>query len=231
MSVLTVGDSVNFKPDGVTPYRMVGIPDGLGAYDNGDGTFTLVMNHELPVNVAGGIATPVGEIRAHGNASAFVSKWTIDKSTLQVLKGEDLIQGNTNLFLSNNNPSAGIPHTGYLPGGTTAIGRLCSGDLAAPTAYAWTDPAIGIFYGTAARIFQSGEEMTGIATNITGGGTLGPEANDHYGRQWNWILTDDPNIPGDQSGTAMKCRTADCSRGKTTSLATSATEDHRRWHG
>ena len=31
MSVFSVGESVNFKPDGVTPYRMVGIPDGLGA--------------------------------------------------------------------------------------------------------------------------------------------------------------------------------------------------------
>ena len=46
-SILTVGDSVNPKPDGVTPYRMVGIPDGLGAYDNGDGMFTVLMNHEL----------------------------------------------------------------------------------------------------------------------------------------------------------------------------------------
>ena len=26
---------------------MVGIPDGLGAYDNGDGTMTVLMNHEL----------------------------------------------------------------------------------------------------------------------------------------------------------------------------------------
>jgi hypothetical protein len=47
-SILTVGDSVNLKPDGLTPYRRVGIPDGLGAYDNGDGTFTLLANHELP---------------------------------------------------------------------------------------------------------------------------------------------------------------------------------------
>jgi hypothetical protein len=44
-SILTVGDTVNLKPDGVTPYRMVGIPDGLGAFDNGNGTFTLLMNH------------------------------------------------------------------------------------------------------------------------------------------------------------------------------------------
>ena len=44
---MTVGDSVNAKPDG-TPYRMVGIPDGLGAFDNGDGTFTDVI--DSPVN-------------------------------------------------------------------------------------------------------------------------------------------------------------------------------------
>jgi hypothetical protein len=78
-SILTTGDSVNFKPDGVTPYRLVGIPDGLGAYDNGNGTFTVLMNHEI----AGG----GGVARAHGSAGAFVSKWTIDKQTLQVLKG------------------------------------------------------------------------------------------------------------------------------------------------
>jgi hypothetical protein len=45
-SILTVGDSVNAKPDG-TPYRFVGIPDGLGAFDNGNGTFTVLVNHEL----------------------------------------------------------------------------------------------------------------------------------------------------------------------------------------
>jgi hypothetical protein len=38
-SILTVGDLVN-------SYAMVGIPDGLGAYaNNGDGTFTVLMNH------------------------------------------------------------------------------------------------------------------------------------------------------------------------------------------
>jgi hypothetical protein len=30
-SVLTVGDSVSDKPGSTAPYRMVGIPDGLGA--------------------------------------------------------------------------------------------------------------------------------------------------------------------------------------------------------
>src|SRR5262249_40026280 len=38
-SILTTGDSVG-------TYRMAGIPDGLGAFDNGNGTFTVLMNHE-----------------------------------------------------------------------------------------------------------------------------------------------------------------------------------------
>lgn len=76
-SILTVGDSVG-------GYRMVGIPDGLGAFDNGDGTFTVLMNHEL--------GATVGTVRAHGAKGAFVSKWTIAKESLEVLAGEDLIQ-------------------------------------------------------------------------------------------------------------------------------------------
>jgi hypothetical protein len=203
-SVFTVGDSVNFKPDGITPYRMVGIADGLGAYDNGDGTFTVVMNHEIGGSISGGEIIPLGVARAHGNAGAFVSRWTINKDTLEVLEVQDLISNATSLFLSNNDPSAGIPHTGYHSGDTTVIQRLCSADLAPPTAYAWTDPGTGIFYGTTARIFQSGEESSGFATSVSGGGDLGPESRVDFGRQWNWILTDDPNIPGDQSRTGYE---------------------------
>jgi hypothetical protein len=68
-ALLTVGDSIG-------GYRMVGIPDGLGAFDNGDGTFTLLMNHEL--------GNTAGITRAHGSVGAFVSEWVVDKTTLQV---------------------------------------------------------------------------------------------------------------------------------------------------
>lgn len=50
-SLLSVGDTIG-------GYKMVGIPDGLGAYDNNDGTFTLLMNHEL--------GSTSGTVRAHG---------------------------------------------------------------------------------------------------------------------------------------------------------------------
>lgn len=112
VSILTVGDSVNNKPDG-TPYRLVGVPDGLGAFDNGDGTFTLLVNHEL--------RETAGAVRAHGAKGAFVSKWVIEKGTLRVVHGEDLIQ-----YVSTWNPSAGA----YNP---PAKGVLSSAVCARPT--------------------------------------------------------------------------------------------------
>jgi hypothetical protein len=137
-SILTVGDSVNLKPDG-TPYRLVGIPDGLGAFDNGDGTFTLLMNHEL--------GSTAGIVRAHGARGSFVSKWTIQKGSLRVLHGEDQIQ---RLFVWNG--ATWVQATG--DGGTTRLNRLCSADL--PPVSAFYNAATG--NGYSGRLFMNGEE-------------------------------------------------------------------------
>lgn len=121
-SLLTAGDSV----DG---YRMAGTPDGLGAFDNGDGTFTVLMNHEFNKSAGGP--------RSHGNTNgSFVSRWVVDKSTFQVLSGRDQI---TNLHVTT---------------GTKDIDRLCSADLPAPTAF--YNPKSGLGYD--GRIFMNGEE-------------------------------------------------------------------------
>ena len=116
-AILTTGDSPNPKPDG-SRYRMVGAPDGLGAFDNGDGTFTLLANHGLGVNS--------GIVRAHGARGAFVSKWRIRKSDLAVLAGADLIQKVAKFSLDTGGytePSAGV-----------AFGRFASADLPASSA-------------------------------------------------------------------------------------------------
>lgn len=137
-SIATVGDVLDTKADG-SPYRMVGIPDGLGAFDNGDGTFTLLMNHEL--GATSGIA------RAHGAIGAFVSQWVIDRTTLQVLDVKDAI---SNVQLWND-------ATDSFVSSTYAIGRLCSADLAEQSAYSFTAPD-GTVYGTQDKIFMTGEE-------------------------------------------------------------------------
>lgn len=121
-SLLTVGDAA------ANGYRMVGIPDGLGAYDNGDGTITVLMNHELRPDR--------GIVRAHGSKGAFVSKWIIDKKTLKVLEGSDLIK---QLVLVN---------------GDSVLARLCSADL--PPVSAFYNAASGKGYN--GRIFMDGEE-------------------------------------------------------------------------
>ncbi len=137
IAVLTVGDSVNDKPGTTTPYRLVGIPDGLGAYDNHDGTFTIVMNHEL--------GATNGTVRAHGFAGAFVSQWIVRKSDLAVLHGGDLMKR----VLEWN-----VATMSYQPA-TKPFGRLCSADLAPATAFYNRRTAKGY----AGRIFMDGEEV------------------------------------------------------------------------
>lgn len=130
-SILTTGDSVG-------GYRMAGVPDGLGAYDNGDGTFTVLMNHEL---------TPTqGIARDHGGTGAFISKWVVDKSTLAVLSGSDLIQ---TVYLWNGTQYQATPGA--------VFNRFCSADL--PAASAFFNPATGNGYD--GRIFMNGEETAG----------------------------------------------------------------------
>jgi phosphodiesterase/alkaline phosphatase D-like protein len=150
-SIFTAGDSVNNKPDG-TPYKMVGIPDGLGAFDNGDGTFTLLMNQE--------IGNTLGIARAHGGIGAFVSSWIIDKSTLAVKSGEDLIKK-----VYNWNSAT---QSSEIATSTISFNRFCSADLPSTTAYYNFKTGLG----TQERIFMDGEEggTTGyaLATVATG---------------------------------------------------------------
>jgi hypothetical protein len=135
-SILTVGDAVPTSGGG--SYRMVGKPDGLGAFDNDDGTFTLLMNHEIGANQ--------GAVHAHGAKGAFVSKWTIRKDDLAVVQGEDLIQqvATWNRAASSYNaPATGI-----------ALGQFCSATLAPRAAF--YNAVTG--NGYEARIFMNGEE-------------------------------------------------------------------------
>jgi secreted PhoX family phosphatase len=148
-ALLTVGDAA------ANGYRLVGKPDGLGAFDNGDGTFTLLVNHELAQNA--------GIVRAHGTTGSFVSRWTIDSETHAVLSGEDLIRRQ------------------YVPaaaGGWTAqaitLGGLCSADL--PRQGAFDDPASGT--GTPRRLLLNGEE--GGGGRAFGTVVDGPDAGSSY---------------------------------------------------
>ncbi|HEY1045213.1 MAG TPA: choice-of-anchor D domain-containing protein, partial [Bacteroidia bacterium] len=153
-SVLTAGEYIN-------SYRMCGTPDGVGAYDNGNGTFTLLVNHEF--------GNTAGINRAHGQKGAFVSKWVINKSDLSVVSGADLIQS---VYLWN-----GSNYTKYdvnNPSSSAAFARFCSADL--PEVSAFYNASTGL--GTQERIFMNGEEngnegrgFAHIATGANAGST------------------------------------------------------------
>jgi hypothetical protein len=149
-SILTTGDSVG-------GYRMAGIPDGLGAYDNYDGTFTVLMNHE--------IGSSLGIVRAHGGRGAFVSKLVVDKRTLKVRSGEDLIKR-----VKRFNATTGA----WEPSSALNFSRLCSADLPHD---AFFDRASG--KGTLGRIFMNGEE-SGPEGRSLGTVVTGPDAGTTY---------------------------------------------------
>ena len=50
-ALFSAGDTVPWA-NGPGQYRMLGLPDGLGAHANGDGTTTLFRTRELPASAA-----------------------------------------------------------------------------------------------------------------------------------------------------------------------------------
>lgn len=120
--IITVGEAA------ANGYAMIGVPDGLGAYANADGSMTLLMNHELAGNK--------GTVRAHGQKGAFVSRWVIDVESLQVQRGADLVR-------------ATMP-IGVVQG----FNRLCSADLAPKSAFYNATSGKGY----AGQLFLNGEE-------------------------------------------------------------------------
>lgn len=135
-------------------YEHGGLPDGTGAYDNGDGTITLLLNHEL--------GNSQGVVRAHGAVGAYVEKLIIDQTTLAVVSSSDLMLDVVD--------GAGIVHNAT-NGNGLAFNRFCSADL--PATSAFFNAASGL--GSSARIFLNGEEggATGwaVAHVVTGADT------------------------------------------------------------
>lgn len=114
-------------------YPMVGIPDGLGAYRDGRGEFTLLMNQELTATA--------GAVRRHGERGAFVTELEIDSGNLAVDTGRDLIDPGIEYWdypsqTYRTTPSSGgtNPRDGSdtFAAQSAALARLCSASLTAP---------------------------------------------------------------------------------------------------
>ena len=154
-----VGDEYEIKPlfsvDDKVPlldgapgqqYRMVGIPDGLGAHPNGDGTSTLYMNHELPSTA---LSQPV--VGGPTNRGAFVSRWILDADG-------DPVAGRRayDTVWQENTLIGPAPEVGNA---SRALSRYCSGFLA------------GQRHGFDRPIYLTGEEEATAANSFDGLGS------------------------------------------------------------
>ena len=152
-SLLTVDEAQTNAPN----YVVSGIPDGMGVYADGSGSYTLLSNHEL--------GNTVGAVRSNGKNGAFVSRFSIDPSTLAVSAGADLIPNAAALDYS------GTP--------ATAFGRFCSGDLAESEELYNTVSGNG-YNG---KIFFAGEE-TGLEGRLVGHDAVTGDAKVLTGPGW-----------------------------------------------
>lgn len=103
-------------------YRMVGIPDGLGAHSNRDGTSTVFMNHELGFTA---VSEPV--VGGPKNRGAIVSQWILDVDGDPVAgrRAYDRIYAE-NMLLG---PAPLVGNEAQMP---RQFARFCSGFLAGP---------------------------------------------------------------------------------------------------
>jgi hypothetical protein len=137
--ILSVGDRVPRASDPGQLFQMIGLPDGLGAHANKDGTTTVFMNHET-VNAARSEPL-VGQPLIRGS---FVSKFILGADA-SVLSGDlafDTVYAENVLV----GPIASISNS------TPAFSRFCSGALG------WREA------GFDRPIYFAGEESGGTNT-------------------------------------------------------------------
>lgn len=169
-SILTTGDTVNDadRPGPDRSFRMAGTPDGIGAYDNNDGTFTILMDHEFQARS--------GALRDHGATGSFVSKLVVDKDTLKVVSGDDLVEQ-----VLVYDPATGDYRPGV--GGERQFDRLCSGDLADQSAFLFEGPRGDLGYE--GRILLNGEESSSAGKGRAFAHVAtGTEAGNSYELAW-----------------------------------------------
>ncbi len=141
-SLITNGELTNGLAPGSSAYVPPGIFDGMGAYDNGDGTFTLLVNHEVgasdgyQMNVVGLNANVSG-----ARISRFVIAKDIDGNAANGFQARVLSGGLAYDEVRSVDPT-------FAKGGFT---RFCSANLSEPFQF-------GNGRGFVDRLYLAGEE-------------------------------------------------------------------------
>jgi hypothetical protein len=157
--IATTGDTISGEV-------LRGVPDGMGATKNADGTLTLLSNHEISTSA------DIASKKDTGTWGSSISKMTFDPATKKITKMENWMKSMT--YYNYTTEKWGSTWEQSLPVGTPAtdaygaiigtngINRLCSGDLVPAGGFAFTekDPKTkkNVTYGYKEAIYLTGEE-------------------------------------------------------------------------
>ena len=150
-SLITNGEVTNGLSAGSSVYTPAGIFDGMGAYDNGDGTYSLLVNHELSssagyqyqVQVKAGSAPITSQTITGGRISRFVVAKDLDSNGANGFQSAILAGGVAyNQVIS--------PNASFSLG--SGISRFCSANLSPAGQFAGR--------GLANSLYLAGEETS-----------------------------------------------------------------------
>ena len=157
--IATTGDTISNE-------ILRGVPDGMGAMKNKDGTLTLLSNHEISTSA------DIANKKDTGTWGSSISKMTFDPATKKITKMENWMKSMSYYNYATEKWGStweqslpvGTPATDAYGAiiGTNGINRLCSGDLVPAGGFAYTEKDSktkkSVTYGYKGAVYMTGEE-------------------------------------------------------------------------
>jgi len=151
-SLITTGEVTNGLLPGSSVFTAVGIVDGMGSYDNGDGTYSLLVNHEL-----GNTSGYQYQVQVKAGSTAATTQTVTGARISRFVVAKDIDNNGTNGFQSRV-LDGGLaydqvisPNSAFSLG--SGINRFCSANLAPAGQF-------GGSKGLATSLYLAGEETT-----------------------------------------------------------------------
>ena len=150
--------SLAFAGDTLGGFTIRGIPDGMGAYRNADGTITLLSSHEVPSYAPIGTFAKAAD-KGKPILGTSITKFTLNAAGDRILKASDFISSWS--FYNYNTKTYQASPAGAAPAGQTLgmdnfISRFCSATLVQAGALSFKDGSTTLGYDGA--VYLAGEE-------------------------------------------------------------------------
>ena len=161
--ILPANDAVTINPlayagDVINGLTIRGIPDGMGAMRNEDGTITLLSSHEVPSYAPIGTFAKAAD-KGKPVLGTSITKFTLNAAGTRIIGASNFIKSwsfyNYNTKTYQDSPVGAAP-AGQTLGMDNFISRFCSATLVQPGKLSFKDG--GTTYGYDGAVYLAGEE-------------------------------------------------------------------------